>query len=172
MRWTGGPRAGKRPIAHRRGHLPSFWVQRSLSRSGRENRSALGAPHPIRINSHGLCRRNRASALRTNSIQRGEDFRSIDFVLVHGPHYTLSPFLCCTISRVLEDVFQRRTGEARGRMCFMTTSLPQREQLKIEKLLAQLFNLRAADSSSDDGPKQGTLRAKNLSSAAPWHLES
>jgi hypothetical protein len=57
-------------------------------------------------------------------------------------------------------------------MCFMTTSLPQREQRKIEKLLTQLFKLKVADSSSDDSPKQGTLRAKNLSSAAPWHLES
>lgn len=57
-------------------------------------------------------------------------------------------------------------------MCFMTTSLPQREQLKIDKLLAQLFKLKAVDSSSDDSPKQGPPRAKNLSSAAPWHLES
>jgi len=56
-------------------------------------------------------------------------------------------------------------------MFFMTTSLPQREQLKIEKLLAQL-KLKVADSSSDDSPKQGPPRAKNLSSAAPWHLES
>ena len=61
---------------------------------------------------------------------------------------------------------------AGGRMCFMTTSLPQREQLKIDKLLAQLFKLKAVDSSSDDSPKQGPPRAKNLSSAAPWHLES
>jgi len=54
----------------------------------------------------------------------------------------------------------------------MTTSLPQREELKVEKLLAQLFKLKVVDSSSDDSPKQGTPRAKTLSSAAPWHLES
>jgi hypothetical protein len=48
---------------------------------------------------------------------------------------------------------------------FMTTSLPQHERLKIEKLLAQLSKLKAS-------PKQGSPRAKNLSSAAPWHLES
>ena len=52
----------------------------------------------------------------------------------------------------------------------MTTSLPQREQVKIEKLLAQIIKLKAA--ASGDRPKIGTPRAKNLSSAAPWHLES
>ena len=66
------------------------------------------------------------------------------------------------------DVLGKRVAEC----CLMTTSLPQREQLKIEKLLAQLFKLKVADSSSDDSPKQETPRAKNLSSAAPWHLES
>ncbi|HZC24649.1 MAG TPA: hypothetical protein VE866_15010 [Candidatus Binatia bacterium] len=52
----------------------------------------------------------------------------------------------------------------------MTTSLPQREQVKIEKLLAQIVKLKAA--ASGDRPKSGTPRAKNLSGAAPWHLES
>lgn len=54
----------------------------------------------------------------------------------------------------------------------MTTSLPQREQVKIEKLLAQIIKLKAAGSPSDDQSKGGTPRAKNLSRAAPWHLES
>ena len=61
---------------------------------------------------------------------------------------------------------------AGGRMGLMTTSLPQREQLKIDKLLAQISKLKAVGSSSDDSLKQGPPRAKNLSSAAPWHLES
>jgi len=32
--------------------------------------------------------------------------------------------------------------------------------------------LKAVGSSSDDSPKQGPSRAKNLSGAAPWHLEN
>jgi hypothetical protein len=54
----------------------------------------------------------------------------------------------------------------------MTTSLPQREQIKVEKLLIQLFKLKAAGSSSEDNAKPGRAGAQNLSSAAPWHLES
>jgi hypothetical protein len=57
-------------------------------------------------------------------------------------------------------------------MKVMTTSLPQREQLKIDKLLAQLFKLKVVASSPEDSPKQGPSRAKSLSTAAPWHLES
>lgn len=48
---------------------------------------------------------------------------------------------------------------------YMTISLPQHEQHKIDKLLAQLSKLKAS-------PRQESPPAKNLSSAAPWHLES
>lgn len=67
-------------------------------------------------------------------------------------------------------IFFRDGRRAEWQNGLMTTSLPQREQVKIEKLLAQIIKLKAA--ASDDRPKGGTPRAKNLSSAAPWHLES
>lgn len=55
----------------------------------------------------------------------------------------------------------------------MTTSLPQREQRKIEQLLCQIFKLKAVASLSDKNSIGSvTTSAKNLSSAAPWHLES
>lgn len=69
-------------------------------------------------------------------------------------------------------IFFRDGRRAEWQNGLMTTSLPQREQLKIEKLLAQIIKLKAAGSASDDRSKGGTARAKNLSSAAPWHLES
>ena len=83
-----------------------------------------------------------------------------------------SIFALCLLSYFLRAgrMFFRDGREDEWENVLMTTSLPQREQVKIEKLLAQIVKLKAA--ASGDRPKSGTPRAKNLSGAAPWHLES
>ena len=104
---------------------------------------------------------------------RAKDAREMGHPGTPGLEFTLPfrPLFVVLFRTCLEDIFSD-WREAEWENVLMTTSLPQREQLKIDKLLAQIIKLKAAGSPSDDRPKGGTARPKNLSSASPWHLES